>query len=106
MPEMILIMAIALIVIGPKKLPDLAKSLGKAFREFKKATSDLKESFQVDESLHDIKNTITEMNDDVKSALDLNLKENDDSLLKANDQKEHLKMEEPEKSRESGNERG
>lgn len=106
MPEMILIMAIALIVIGPKKLPDLAKSLGKAFREFKKATSDLKESFQVDESLQDIKSTITEMNDDVKSALDLNLKENDDPFSKANDQKEHLKMEETEKSRESGNERG
>ncbi|WP_372683309.1 twin-arginine translocase TatA/TatE family subunit, partial [Desulfosarcina sp.] len=30
MPEMILILAVALIVIGPKKLPDLAKSLGKA----------------------------------------------------------------------------
>ena len=33
MPEMILILAIALIVIGPKKLPDLAKSLGRAMRE-------------------------------------------------------------------------
>ena len=40
MPEMILILAIALIVIGPKKLPDLAKSLGRAMREFKKATND------------------------------------------------------------------
>jgi sec-independent protein translocase protein TatB len=37
MPEMILILAVALIVIGPKKLPDLAKSLGRAFGEFKKA---------------------------------------------------------------------
>ncbi len=35
MPEMILILAIALIVIGPKKLPDLAKSLGRAMRDFK-----------------------------------------------------------------------
>jgi sec-independent protein translocase protein TatB len=39
MPEMFLILAIALIVIGPKKLPDLAKSLGRAFGEFKKATA-------------------------------------------------------------------
>ena len=36
MPEMILILAVALIVIGPKKLPDLAKSLGRALGEFKK----------------------------------------------------------------------
>ena len=34
MPEMILILAVALIVIGPKKLPDLAKSLGRAIGEF------------------------------------------------------------------------
>ena len=48
MPEMLLILAIALIVIGPKKLPDLAKSLGRAMREFKRATSDLKETLAVD----------------------------------------------------------
>jgi Tat protein translocase TatB subunit len=48
MPEILLIMAVALIVIGPKKLPELAKTLGKAFGEFRKATSDLKESFNVD----------------------------------------------------------
>ena len=42
MPELILILAIALIVIGPKKLPDLAKSLGRAMREFKRATSEFK----------------------------------------------------------------
>lgn len=48
MPEILLIMAVALIVIGPKKLPELAKTLGKTFGEFRKATSDLKESFNVD----------------------------------------------------------
>ena len=36
MPELLLILAIALIVIGPKKLPDLAKSLGRTLSEFKK----------------------------------------------------------------------
>ena len=45
MPEMLLILAIALIVIGPKKLPDLAKSLGRAFAEFKRATSCFKRRF-------------------------------------------------------------
>ncbi|MDO8942398.1 MAG: twin-arginine translocase TatA/TatE family subunit, partial [Desulfobacterales bacterium] len=38
MPELILIAVVALIVLGPKKLPDLAKSMGRAVREFKKAT--------------------------------------------------------------------
>ena len=55
MPEMILILAVALIVIGPKKLPDLAKSLGKAMGEFKKAASDLKESMQIDTELKNLK---------------------------------------------------
>jgi sec-independent protein translocase protein TatB len=45
LPELILIMAVALIVVGPDKLPDLAKSLGKGIVELKKAASSLKESF-------------------------------------------------------------
>jgi len=48
MPELILIAVVALIVLGPKKLPDLAKSMGRAVREFKKATSELKDTLQVD----------------------------------------------------------
>ncbi|MBC2711197.1 MAG: twin-arginine translocase TatA/TatE family subunit [Desulfosarcina sp.] len=64
MPEMILILAVALIVIGPKKLPDLAKSLGKAMGEFKKATSDLKESMQIDTELKDVKAAFNDINGD------------------------------------------
>ena len=44
MPELVIIMVIALIVIGPQKLPDLARSLGKGLAEFKKATDDFKTS--------------------------------------------------------------
>jgi len=44
LPELILIMAVALIVVGPDKLPELAKSLGKGIVELKKAASSLKES--------------------------------------------------------------
>lgn len=40
--ELFIILIIALIVLGPKKLPDLAKSLGKAMGEFQRATQDLK----------------------------------------------------------------
>jgi TatA/E family protein of Tat protein translocase len=74
MPEMLVILAVALIVIGPKKLPDLAKSLGRAMREFKKATSEFKETIQLDSELSEVKETFNDISDGVKDAVDLNLK--------------------------------
>jgi len=44
MTELLVIMGIALIVFGPKKLPELAKHLGKAMREFRRATEEVKEN--------------------------------------------------------------
>ena len=73
MPEMILILAIALVVIGPKKLPDLAKSLGRAMREFKKATNEFKETMQLDSEMEDVKKAFSGISDDVKDAVDLKL---------------------------------
>ena len=71
MPEMLLILAIALIVIGPKKLPDLAKSLGRAFAEFKQATSELKESLEIDNELKDIKETFNDMSNEIKETINV-----------------------------------
>ena len=71
MPEMLLILAIALIVIGPKKLPDLAKSLGRAMREFKKATSEFKDTMQIDNELSEVKKAFDDINEDVQQAVDL-----------------------------------
>jgi len=71
MPEMLLILAIALIVIGPKKLPDLAKSLGRAMREFKKATNEFKETMQIDSELAEVKKAFDGVDEDVKEAVDL-----------------------------------
>ncbi|MGA1846362.1 twin-arginine translocase TatA/TatE family subunit [Deferribacter abyssi] len=48
MSELILIMVIALIVIGPKKLPEVAKALGKGYAEFKKALNEFKEAVNID----------------------------------------------------------
>lgn len=50
LPELILIMAVALIVVGPEKLPELAKGLAKQMLELKKAANVLKESLREDES--------------------------------------------------------
>ena len=69
MPEMLLILAVALIVIGPKKLPELAKSLGRALGEFKKATSDLKQSLEIDGDLKDVKDTLNDINTDIRSSV-------------------------------------
>ena len=46
--ELILILIIALVVLGPGKLPDVAQSLGKSVREFRKAASDITEAGKID----------------------------------------------------------
>jgi sec-independent protein translocase protein TatA len=46
MPELLLILGLALIVLGPKKLPELAKALGKGLAEFRRATDELKDEFR------------------------------------------------------------
>jgi sec-independent protein translocase protein TatB len=54
-PELVVIMVIALIVVGPKKLPDLARALGRGYAEFKRAMDDLKDTFDQDETVRGIK---------------------------------------------------
>ena len=60
LPELILIMVIALIIIGPSKLPDLVRALGKGMAEFRKATDEIKESLDLDQELHDIKEDLVD----------------------------------------------
>jgi len=61
LPELLIIVAIALIVFGPNKLPELAKAFGRAMREFKKATEEVKESFEAEtKDLEEFKHTLTD----------------------------------------------
>ena len=46
LPHILLLLVIALLVIGPKNLPDIAKTLGKMFGEFQRAATDLKREIQ------------------------------------------------------------
>ena len=48
MPELLLILAIALIILGPKKLPDIAKALGRSLSEFRRASDEIKETIEAD----------------------------------------------------------
>jgi sec-independent protein translocase protein TatA len=46
MPQILIILAIALIIFGPQKLPELARTLGKALADFKRAANDFKSSIE------------------------------------------------------------
>ena len=64
-PEIIFIFIVALVVFGPKKLPELGKSLGKGLREFNKAKNELKATWdeqlrEAEKQLQDTKETIHE----------------------------------------------
>ncbi len=52
MTELIVILIVALIVVGPKKLPELARALGRGFAEFKRAVNDARDMLNV-EIMHD-----------------------------------------------------
>lgn len=54
-PELMIILVIALIVVGPNKLPELARSLGKGLAEFKKASSDFRRNVEEEGRGTDVK---------------------------------------------------
>ena len=87
MSEILIILALALIVIGPKKLPDLAKSLGRAMREFKSATNEFKDSLDIDSSLNGIKDSFKDKsNDETIEKKDKDSEEKIDDLEKSYDE--------------------
>lgn len=55
MPELIIILVIALIIFGPRKLPELGKSLGKSINEFKKASTELQNTLEKEIQLEEQK---------------------------------------------------
>ncbi|MCF8223511.1 MAG: twin-arginine translocase TatA/TatE family subunit [Bacteroidales bacterium] len=65
--EIFIIMVAALILFGAKKIPEIAKGLGKGMREFRKATDDIKKEF--DESTRDVQDDIKDVSDTVNKNL-------------------------------------
>jgi sec-independent protein translocase protein TatA len=60
MPELIIIFVIALIIFGPRKLPELGRSLGKSIAEFKKASNELKSTLEEEIRLEEQRSTLEE----------------------------------------------
>ena len=61
MPELIIIFVIALIIFGPRKLPELGRSLGKSLAEFKKASNELKQTWEEEVRLDKEKEQMAEI---------------------------------------------
>lgn len=80
MPELIVIMVIALIVLGPSKLPELARAIGKGMAEFRKATQEIKESLDIEEDLRGAKEDLL----DSISGIDLSLE--NEEITQRNDE--------------------
>jgi Tat protein translocase TatB subunit len=55
LPELLLIFVVALIVFGPRRLPEIGKTLGKALGEFKKATDDFKNTLEREVRIDELK---------------------------------------------------
>src|SRR2546425_12234467 len=58
MPELIVIFVIALIIFGPRKLPELGRSLGKSLAEFKKASNELRSTLEEEIRLEEQRSTL------------------------------------------------
>jgi sec-independent protein translocase protein TatA len=70
MPELVIILVIALIIFGPRKLPELGRSLGKSIGEFKKASNELRHTLDEEIRMEEQKDQKAKTEAEQKSALE------------------------------------
>ena len=70
MPELVIILVIALIIFGPRKLPELGRSLGKSIGEFKKASNELRNTLDEEIRAEERKDQQVKTDAEQKSALE------------------------------------
>ncbi|MGH9338600.1 MAG: TatA/E family twin arginine-targeting protein translocase [Acidobacteriota bacterium] len=73
-PEIVVIFIVALLVFGPRKLPELGKSLGKGLAEFKRASNELKRTWEeeVKAEEEEFRKLQREINDDINKSTKIN----------------------------------
>ena len=69
LPEMIFIFVLALIIFGPKKLPEIGKQIGKAMNEFKRASNEFKSQIESEMQTLEIHEALKKQQEELKSAL-------------------------------------
>ena len=73
--EFVLILVIALLVVGPKRLPELMRDLGKILAQVRNTTDDLRHELKLDDELRQIQNTVHELQDVSATAMQKLMKE-------------------------------
>jgi sec-independent protein translocase protein TatA len=69
MPELLIILVIALIIFGPRKLPELGRSLGKSINEFKKASNELRSTLEEEIRVEETKEQRAKLEAEQRSAV-------------------------------------
>ncbi len=64
LPEILIILVVALLVVGPSKLPELARSIGRAFGEFRRMADDVKETIQEEAALEDLEKSLAKVTEE------------------------------------------
>ena len=73
--ELIIILIIALLILGPKEIPKVARTIGKGMRELQRAKDELKKNIEFEDNpVSEIKSDITEMINETKEDLDSGFK--------------------------------
>ena len=78
--ELVLVMLLALLFFGSKAIPDIAKTLGKGMREFKKATNEIKRELNehtsdIKKDIDDVTSTVRKETGEIKKGIDDKLKD-------------------------------
>jgi TatA/E family protein of Tat protein translocase len=66
LPELLIILVIALLIFGPKKLPEVGKSLGRAIREFRRTSDEIKEKIEQEIQADELKDIHEDIKKDIK----------------------------------------